>query len=134
MRKGDQLRLRDVRDAYRLIGDCRDLGGEPELWQTRMFAGLCQLIGATVGTGGEGLWRRPTHPIQPLSAFEVGLDARGRERFMADVRENRPQCDPIFRALATVRGRVLIWCDRQSSRTRCGMVRALSMTTENPPV
>jgi len=54
MRKGDQLRLRDVRDAYRLIGDCRDLGGEPELWQTRMFAGLCQLIGATVGTGGEG--------------------------------------------------------------------------------
>jgi len=107
MRKSDLLRVRDVRDAYRLIGDCRDLGNEPALWQIRMFGGLCQLVGAAVGTGGEGFWVRPTHPIQPLSAFEVGLDAWGRERFMASVQENTPQGDPIFRALADVRGGVL---------------------------
>lgn len=29
MRKSDLLRVQDVRDAYRLIGDCRDLGSEP---------------------------------------------------------------------------------------------------------
>ena len=48
MRKSDLLRVQDVRDTYRLIGDCRDLGSEPALWQLRMLAGLCQLVGAPV--------------------------------------------------------------------------------------
>jgi hypothetical protein len=51
MRKSDLLRVHDVRDAYRLSGDCRDLGHEPALWQVGMFEGLCQLIGAAAGTG-----------------------------------------------------------------------------------
>jgi hypothetical protein len=107
MRKADLLRVRDLRNAYRLIGDCRDLGGDPALWQMRMLEGLRQLVGAPIGTCGEGFWLRPAHPIQPLSGFEVGLDARGRERFMADVRELGPQRDPTFRALADVAGRIL---------------------------
>jgi DNA-binding CsgD family transcriptional regulator len=107
MRKADLLRVKDVRDAYRLIGECRDLGSEPALWSVRMLEGLCQLVGAPVGTCGEGFWLRPAHPIQPLSGFEVGLDARGRERFMADVRELGPQRDPTFLALADVAGRIL---------------------------
>ena len=107
MRKSDLLRVRDVRDAYRLIGDCRDLGGEPALWQTRMFTGLCQLVGAAVGTGGEGFWIRPAHPIQPLSFIEVGFDTRAREMWMAYLRELGPKRDAIFSALQNVPGRVL---------------------------
>src|SRR5262245_26321651 len=107
MRKSDLLRVRDVRDAYRLIGDCRDVGSEPALWQMRMLAGLCQLVGAEVGTGGEGFWIRPSHPIQPLSAFDVGLDARGHELHMAQFCEIGPQRDAIFRALEHLPGRVL---------------------------
>jgi DNA-binding CsgD family transcriptional regulator len=53
------------------------------------------------------LWARPAHPIQPLSAFDVGFDAHGRERHIAYCREIGPQGDPIFRALADVPGRVL---------------------------
>jgi hypothetical protein len=29
------LRVQDVHGAYRLIWECRDLGGDPALWQTR---------------------------------------------------------------------------------------------------
>ena len=80
MGKSDLLRVRDVRDAYRLIGECRDLGGEPALWQMRILEGLGQLVGAAAGAGGEGIWARPVHPVQPFSAFDTGFDARGRER------------------------------------------------------
>jgi DNA-binding CsgD family transcriptional regulator len=115
MRKSDLLRVRDVRDAYRLIGDCRDLGSDPALWQMRMLAGLCQLVGAAVGTAGEGFWTRPAHPIQPLSFYDVGLDAGGRKLYSAYVREIGPQRDLIFRALADAPGRVL-------TRTRSAVV------------
>jgi DNA-binding CsgD family transcriptional regulator len=107
MRKSDLLRVHDVRDAYRLIGDCRDVGSEPALWQMCMLEGLCQLIGAAVGTGGEGFWIRPTHPIEPISAFDVGFDAHGRNLYLAQFRDIGPKRDAIFLALGDVPGRVL---------------------------
>jgi DNA-binding CsgD family transcriptional regulator len=99
--------VQDVRDAYRLIVECRDLGSDPALWQMRMLAGVCQIIGAPTGSCGEGFWARPVHPIQPLSFFDVGFAARHRELFMGYLREIGPQRDAIFRALADVPGPVL---------------------------
>jgi len=46
--KTDLLRVQDVRDADRLIGECRDLGSEPTLWQRRMVDGLRRLVGVPV--------------------------------------------------------------------------------------
>ena len=46
MSKSGQLRLQDIRDAYRLVGDCRDLGSDPVLWHGRMLEGLTRLVGA----------------------------------------------------------------------------------------
>jgi hypothetical protein len=40
MAKSDLLRVNDVRAAYRLIGDCRDLGSDPALWIPHMLEGL----------------------------------------------------------------------------------------------
>jgi DNA-binding CsgD family transcriptional regulator len=107
MRKADLLRVRDVRDAYRLIGDCRDLGNDPALWQMRLLDGLCHLVGAAIGTCGEGFWLRPAHPIQPISFFELGFDARGRERYTAYAHEIGPQGDEIFLALKDLPGPIL---------------------------
>lgn len=45
MARSDLLRVQDVRDGYRLIGECGDRGGDPELWHPRMLEGICQLIG-----------------------------------------------------------------------------------------
>ena len=107
MRKSDLLRVQDVRDVYRLIGECRDLGSEPSLWQTRILEGLCRLVGAAAGVGGEGIWARPVHPARPFSSFDVGFDARGRERLMAYLREIGPVGDPIFLAIRHLPGPVV---------------------------
>ena len=115
MGKSDLLRVQDVRDAYRLIGECRDLGGQPVLWHTRILEGLRQLVGATAGAGGEGIWARPVHPVQPFSSFDIGFDARGRERLVAYRREIGPVGDPIFRAIRGLPGLVV-------TRTRSQLV------------
>jgi len=113
MEKSDLLRAQDVRDAYRLIGECRDVGGDPSLWHPRMFEGLCRLIGAPNGTGGEGRWRRPEHPIQPLSAYDFGMAPRARDRYLAYMRDNGPAADPIFSALQHVAGSLVTRTRRQ---------------------
>src|SRR2546426_11394732 len=102
MAKSDLLRVQDVRDAYRLIGESRDLGSDPALWHRRMLEGLCRLIGAPVGGGGEGRWVRPHRAVEAISAFEAGLDSPGRELYMAYLRHPGPRGGPLFRALQHV--------------------------------
>ena len=53
MGKSRHLRLGDVRAAFRLVGECRDLGADPGLWGRHLYEGLCRLTGARVGIGGE---------------------------------------------------------------------------------
>ena len=107
MSKSDLLRVQDVREAYRLIGDCRDLGAGPVLWQPRMLEGACRLIGAPVAVGVEGRWIRPHQPAQVISAFSAGLDAHGIECVRAYRRDLGPHKDPIFRALQRIPGRLV---------------------------
>jgi hypothetical protein len=107
MAKSDLLRVQDVRDAYRLIGDCRDVGSDPALWFPRMLEGLCQLLGAKTATGGEGRWLRPHRPIEPLSAFQVGLSGRDYELFVAYMRSNGVIADPVYRPLQRLPGRLI---------------------------
>jgi len=111
--KSDLLRVRDVRDAYRLIGECRDLGNDPVLWQQRMFDGLRELIGAPATSGGEGRWRRPQGAILPTAAFGSGFDARGRAIYTAYMRELTPARDPVFSALRFLTGRLVTRARRQ---------------------
>ncbi|HEY7538855.1 MAG TPA: LuxR C-terminal-related transcriptional regulator [Methylomirabilota bacterium] len=113
MSKSDLLRVQDVRDAYRLVGDCRDLGADPALWQTRLLEGVCQLLGVPAATGGEGLWIRPHRPVEVLSAFDAGLDSRGREFYIAFHRDLGPRNDPMFGALQGVPGRLVVRTRRQ---------------------
>jgi DNA-binding CsgD family transcriptional regulator len=109
----DRLRALDVRDAYRLIGDCRDLGNDPARWHRRMFEGLCRLVGADVGTGGEARWLRPERPIQPLSFFDSGLPPISRDRLAAYIRDKVHTIDPIWQALQRIPGRLVTRTRRQ---------------------
>lgn len=113
MGKSDLLRVQDVRDAYRLIGECRDLGSDPALWHRRMLEGLCRLVGAPQGTGGEGRWLGPPNIVVATSAFEFGMPRNVREMYAAYLRELGPGGDPIFRALWRRRGRLLTVTRRQ---------------------
>jgi DNA-binding CsgD family transcriptional regulator len=112
MGESDLLRVRDVRDAYRLIGECRDLGSDPAPWHSRMLEGVCRLIGSPA-MGGEGRWVRPHHPGSQISAFEAGLEARTRELHIAYRRELGPAGNPIWRALLNLGGRLVTRSRRQ---------------------
>src|SRR4051794_33259332 len=43
------LKLRDVRAAYRLVGEVRELGAEPLAWRRHLLEGLSRLVGTQVG-------------------------------------------------------------------------------------
>jgi hypothetical protein len=44
--RSDRLRLKDLRLAYRLIGECRELGSNPYAWRMHMLDGLRAMTGA----------------------------------------------------------------------------------------
>jgi DNA-binding CsgD family transcriptional regulator len=99
MAKADLLRVHEVRDAYRLIGECRDLGSDPELWQTRLLEGLCRLIGVPAVSGGEGTWVGAQRRTKVISNFTVGFDEGGLRMLREWQREVGTKGCPIFRAL-----------------------------------
>jgi DNA-binding CsgD family transcriptional regulator len=99
MMKSDLLRVHEVRDAYRLIGECRDLGSDPMLWQTRLFEGLCDLVGVAAAAGGEGFWGGTSGKVEVLTNCAAGLDSTGCERLAEWHRDIGPTRCPIFRAI-----------------------------------
>jgi DNA-binding CsgD family transcriptional regulator len=109
MSKSALLRLQDVRDAYRLIGDCRDVGGDSALWYPCALGGLCRLIGGSAATGGEGIWLRPENPVQPMTGFDVGFESVARDHFLAYMRDKGVHADPIFNQLQHVPGRIITY-------------------------
>ncbi len=48
MDKSDNLRLKDVRAAFRLIGECCELGRRPAEWRQHMLEGIRRITGAQV--------------------------------------------------------------------------------------
>ena len=113
MSKSGQLRLHDIRDAYRLIGDCRDLGGDPVLWHGRMLQGLAHLIDADIVTGGEGRWVRRDEAPFVGSAFAFGLDGAGQKLLRTYVKNNDVEDDPVVRAMGQIRGQLVVRTRRQ---------------------
>ena len=50
-----------------------------------------------------------------MTSFDVGFDARGRDYFLAYMRDNGPSADPIFGRLQHIPGRIV-------TLTRCQLV------------
>jgi len=105
--KADSLRVQDVRDAYRLIGECRDVGSHPSLWYPRMLAGLSVLFGVAQAAGGEGWWPRRNRPLKPVSAYSVRSAPAADVAFRARHRAEAAGADPIFHAMGTLPGRLV---------------------------
>ncbi|HUO72294.1 MAG TPA: helix-turn-helix transcriptional regulator [Solirubrobacteraceae bacterium] len=112
MDKSDSLRVRDVRDAYRLIGECRDLGGEPSLWYRHMLDGLSRWLGVPQVTGGEARIA-PTGGVEVLSAYGTSTAPAADALFQEYHRENGPADDPCFQALAKLPGPLATRARRQ---------------------
>jgi DNA-binding CsgD family transcriptional regulator len=63
----------DVRAAFRLVGECRDLGYDPVLWAPHMLAGLCRLLGARAGNGGMIRQARPHGALEGSAYYAAGF-------------------------------------------------------------
>jgi len=112
MSKSSLLRIEDVKNACRLIGDCRDLASTPDLWQQRMFDGLLALVGADKASGGEGVWRRP-QPVEILSAGWSGFERAQLDHLTAYLRSGERVSHPILEALRYVPGSLVTRARRQ---------------------
>ena len=107
MSKSAMLRVPDVCAVYRLIGDCRDVGGDPAQWQQMALEGLCRLVGGCGASGGEGVWLRPSEPLRPMTSCVVGFDDSGRERYLAYMQEQGILGDPIYQRIQHLPDRIV---------------------------
>src|SRR4051794_25453187 len=99
MGKSRHLRLRDLRDAYRLIGECRDLGGDVAAWRRHALLGLRRLVNAQVAVmsdlrdGGIG------RPPEPIGVVDLGwASPTARRHFRRYVDEGGLERDPTLQA------------------------------------
>ena len=113
MSKADSLRFRDIRAAFRLIGECRDLGNEPGLWHRRMLEGLAILFGIVQAAAAEVSWERPGRHFQPVAAYTVAAEAAGLDAFRAYHRDEAWESDPIVRAIEKRPGKLITRTRRQ---------------------
>ena len=73
-----RLRLRDVRDVFRLIGEIREAGGDPKVWRPHMVKRLCKVFGAEIVISSEVHARTTKSPGQTkIIDLGWGCDAEG---------------------------------------------------------
>src|SRR5262249_14501550 len=97
--KSESLRLRDIRAAFRLIGECRDVGADPDLWHRRMLTGLAALFGVIQAAGGEVLWDRNSRSMQPVATYSVSANQPADNAFRTYSLEMGCCTTPIHQAV-----------------------------------
>jgi len=105
MSRSQRVRLRDLRDVYRLIGECQDVGADPVEWRQTALFGVGRLIDAPLGQAGEGRWVGPTRRFDFISApITVGpFDPKGLRWWSEFARDGLTDSNPIFSPLSRVR-------------------------------
>ena len=113
MSKSGHLRLADVRAAFRVVGECRDLGHDPARWGRHLYGGLCRLTGTRVGVGGE--LRTPGQGAagELVALVDAGLDAAERVAIADFVRHRGFAAHPVGAVLDGWAGRVAVRTRRQ---------------------
>ena len=113
MRKSQRLRLRDVRNIYRLIGECRDLGTDVQAWYGRLLDGAGQIIGAPLVTGGH-IQGWSTGRPRALMVLDNGwTDPRMHEVFQQWIAEGRLDADELYYRMCLMRRPLLTYYRRQ---------------------
>jgi DNA-binding CsgD family transcriptional regulator len=66
-----QLKLKEVRSIFRLIGEVRELGSDPQRWRPHMVRRLCKLVDAEIVISSE-IHFRTSHGQQKLRVIDIG--------------------------------------------------------------
>jgi DNA-binding CsgD family transcriptional regulator len=116
MSKSQCLRLRDVRNVFRLVGECREFGTDPAGWRLHLLRGAGRLTGAQVGIGGE-LQLTPDGP-QPIGLVDTGwADEEQRAAFRRYQEQGRLAADHLFAKYVK-----LLQHDGRTTRTRTQVI------------
>ena len=67
----DRLRLADVRKAFRLVGEVRELGSDPQKWRPHMVLALRELVNADVVVSSEIHFRK-LKTSGRMKVFDIG--------------------------------------------------------------
>jgi hypothetical protein len=79
MGQTSNLRLKEVRAVFRLVGECRELGIDSALWRRHILTELVRLTGGTVAMGGPAAVRNGLLVPDPAPAVDLGWEG-ARER------------------------------------------------------
>lgn len=71
MVENGKIRLKDVRAVFRLIGDVRERGADPDVWRPHMVSGLRKLLSAQIVVSSEIHFRRGGRDA-PLRVQDIG--------------------------------------------------------------
>ncbi len=101
-RKG-KVKLRHVRDVFRLVGEVRELGAEPDSWRPHLVNRLRDLLRAEVVTSSEVHFRKTRNP-SVLRVLDIGwgADATGELwKIDTEQEDERPETYLLTLAAAT---------------------------------
>jgi DNA-binding CsgD family transcriptional regulator len=96
-----KLRLRDARDLYLLVGECRALGHDGAAWRRHLVVELRKLLPCELSSFSDNLFVGEPHApqgwIRPLSIVDDWEHEENREIFWQYVRRGRPEeGNPMF--------------------------------------
>lgn len=111
MARSGLIRIRDLRAAYRVLGDCRELAADPLqrplAWRERMLEGLLRLAGGRVALSTFAHNAGTPKEIM-TSPVAIGLDdASDRARWAEYQRTNAFRDNPVHRSFYAPGSRVL---------------------------
>jgi len=96
----ERLRADDVAAAYRLLGECLELGADARVWQRHMLSELCRLVGFWVGVAGEVRPTRDGLASDLPTMLDVGWDDSERRRVAAFLSSGEYPPDEYCRRIA----------------------------------
>ena len=105
MSHAQRLTHQNFRDAFRLVGELREVGHDPVAWRSHLVTSLCKMVGATVGISVEAEWQ-PNRPPKMFVLVDLGWAGDvERADFHDFLRSARFASDPAFRAELPLIGR-----------------------------
>jgi len=125
MAKSANVRLADVRNAFRVIGECRELRGAGQEWEAHAFAGFARLVGARGSNGGHIEWHRPAGVVRFLRSVVTGFTVAELTVFAQFMKSRDPKGDPIFARLGKCAAR-LVTRTRQQLLSDAAWYRSVS--------
>jgi len=95
-----RIRLRDARDLYLLVGECRALGHDGAAWRRHLVVELRRLMHCELSSFSDNRFMgNPNAPqgwIRPLWIVDDWQHTENREVFWQYVRCGRPEDNPMF--------------------------------------